>query len=123
MKAADIIENLLVAQAMVLDLPDEAIDLDQWANEEHVESQGHTCGSVGCFGGWVAVHPHFKKQGVTADRYDGYPVMRGHTFPSNVSLELFGDWEMFGSRRRPRISQRREILARIERALNKAVAA
>jgi len=130
------IENLLVAQAMFKDIPEEQIYLGSWANHKlmQIGREGpqlgiakdikpqHTCGSVGCFGGWIAVHPHFVKQGVRPCVFDGSPEIPGKDkmYSHTVSTELFGYDNMFDSEFNfVRSNPKKEIMARIEHALNK----
>ena len=119
-----LIENLLVAKAMVLDLPKSAFakDLGYYANSPMVERGPHACGATACFGGWVAVHPHFQKQGVRPDDL-GAPTKKGSNI-SGISRDLFGNFSMFcgggwatvhcGD---PDFDEKKEVLARIDRAL------
>lgn len=100
------IENVLVAQAMMQDIPRGAIvkNLGCWRQDHYGEDGDvatqdliqHKCGSAACFGGWVAVHPHFKKQGVKAE-WTGAPKFAGGNYYStfDVSKKLFGNEDMF----------------------------
>ncbi len=58
-----------------------------------------TCGTVACFGGWLAWWPAFRAQGVEA--WDGgapYLTWASQPWAYMVSRELFGDDDMFDSR-------------------------
>lgn len=85
--------NLMVAQAMMQDIPGRHVypRLFNWSRG-NVEKQ--TCGSAACFGGYVAIHPYFKKQGVSKDA-DGAPKMRGIPWAADVAARLFGDETLF----------------------------
>jgi hypothetical protein len=125
------IENLLVAQAMFQDIPAQRISLDWWSNAvlRTAVSEGkdpvHSCGSTACFGGWVALHPHFQRQGVRGDNYCGSPEMAGVTYPEQVALHLFGNDMMFAERHWASgelTSDRQEVFARIKYALKQLTA-
>lgn len=142
----DQIKNLLVAQAMIDELPTAALypRLADWGNNElrtacrldtPIEPKrdaNHECGAVGCFGGWVAVTPYFKKQGVTCDE-GGAPSMKagpgdeynysGKLYGDGVSKKLFGDPGLFDSQRITEhgLSAREVINKRIKNALRKLI--
>lgn len=120
------IENLLVAQAMILDLPNRKFtySLNLSANDAMLEKGPNHCGSAACFGGWVAVHPHFQAQGVRARKDDGSPMCRGLFSSLEISQRLFGDSSMFKSGTRfwsGPSQEKREVLARIKDALEEVV--
>lgn len=93
----------------------------------------HTCGSVACIGGWVAVMPHFKKMGIKRDKEDGSPMIKRpkkHGYDtydngsSNASEMLFGVKDMFHGRsdkeergRMADMSDREIALKRIKKRL------
>jgi hypothetical protein len=52
------------------------------------------CGTVACFGGWVAHWPGFVAQGVTMDPVGHYPLIEG-AGPRRVATNLFGDGGIF----------------------------
>ena len=108
------IRNCLVAIDMVKSLPPEKFTkgLSSW-----------TCGSAACFGGWVAVHPFFKKQGVVRVSEDGSPTFIGSLYgaASEVSRSLFGSYVLFDYRawgELPGLSDKQVVLYRLKRALN-----
>jgi hypothetical protein len=140
----DIIQNLLVAQAMLDELPDAALipNLGDWGNAELRDNDGEgikpnevvdcMCGAVGCFGGWVAATPYFQNRGV--EREHGTPFIRqlpvdrpgSDTYWSpagNVSDALFGVSDMFESRRANEegLTEREIIQRRIKQALVQAI--
>ena len=86
------IENILVAKAMMDSLPDSAIypKLDYWNNWDMVPLGHNHCGAAACFGGWVAVHPHFRKQGISIGA-GGQPELSRSTY--SAAEELFGSCE------------------------------
>lgn len=129
------IANILIAQALVEDIPDEKWipGLDSWAalcddpsiflkkierydrEEAGCEHDDvpekvllNQCGTAACFGGWVAVHPYFKRQGVNRSN-DGAPFYGWRTAAgeidfdkewasaSAVARDLFGDEDIFDS--------------------------
>lgn len=119
-----IIQNLLVAQAMVKDLPSSAFTkhLAFYATSVLRDFGPHTCGAAACFGGWVAQHPYFKELGIQPDS-TGAPTMRGKGWGARaISLELFGDSFMFDGAR-TNLPEKQEVLQRIENALNAALEA
>lgn len=100
------IENLLQAQAMMEDLPNSALvaglycwraekrsGFEQYDEDIDDEQLLHRCGSAACFGGWVAVHPYFRKLGVRPGK-QGEPKMEGRLV-WDVARDLFGDSNMF----------------------------
>lgn len=114
-----LIENLLVADAMIRDLPNSAFvpKLCTFMNVAMREHGVHHCGSAACFGGWVALHPHFQKQGVKAFS-DGAPYsITGR----DVSAELFGVWGMFEGGTSDGRNEKQEILARIHDAMDQVL--
>lgn len=125
------IENLLVAQAMFQDIPARNLNLGWWSNQELrtavIEGSDpiHACGSTACFGGWVALHPHFQKQGVRGDNWCGSPKMSGVSDPGRVALHLFGNEMMFSGGHWASgggTTDRKEVFARIKYALDKLTA-
>lgn len=124
-----LIENLLVAKAMVLDLPKSAfaMNLGYYANTPMAERGPHACGATACFGGWVAVHPHFQKQGVRPDDL-GAPT-KGVSDVYDISHDLFGNGCMFDGGgwatvrcSDPDFDEKKEVLARIDWALEQVFA-
>lgn len=111
-----VIENLLVAQAMMIDVPPELIvpKLQAWTEPLGMT---HECGSAACFGGLVARHPHFQKQGVYAAE-SGAPNTNDTLFPCDVSELLFGNEQMFRSNMESGLPDREVIFSRIETQLN-----
>lgn len=93
----DQIINLQVARTAIESMPVQAF----WPRLGGWWKKGKTkeCGAVGCFGGWVAAMPYFRRKGVRRDTDDGAPVMRtpygALMLASEVSNELFGDPNMF----------------------------
>lgn len=121
------IENILVAQAMMQDISNKQLaeELNFWTNEafdESVKNGTFHCGAAACFGGWCAVEPHFRKQGLKANSA-GEPVFKDPTLtPSEVSERLFGDFQMFMARRWGEEGTERQIVqARLRHALGQAV--
>lgn len=126
------IENLLVAQVMMQSLrPERFVNgLALWSefngttwSDVATEKQlvENRCGAAACFGGWVAVEPHFQKQGVTRN-IEGAPVMRGMCWSSDVAKKLFGEETLFDSMRYEeefvhRYTEKEAVLKRIEHAL------
>jgi hypothetical protein len=94
------IENLLVATAMMYDIGPKKLvaDLGAFSNGNMKTYGPNHCRSAACFGGWVAICPYFKAQGVTRERYsDGSPTMRSrkggksHNLSAyDVPVRLFG---------------------------------
>lgn len=149
------IENVLVAQAMMAEVPREniAFGLQAWAEmcedpkflrmaswNRPMEAECDDvpspeklkefhCGSAACFGGWCAIHPHFKRQGIQR-AWNGAPEVRepqtknGRVritmYPSEVSEYLFGRSDMFYERM-PGEPADEKVL--IERRLKKAMEA
>lgn len=68
------------------------------AGWRYARSKAVSCQTRACFGGWVAVHPFFREQGVYAGE-SGEPLMYGVVAPSRVAERLFGDWRLFSIRR------------------------
>lgn len=90
------IENCLVGLAMVEELKGRfTTELSDWAND-NMRNHGPThCGSAACFGGWVAVHPHFQRQGVFPGD-GGAPATRDPWDNSHsIARRLFGVPGMF----------------------------
>ena len=115
------IKNLLVAQAMVMDLPRRKFvrNLSCFVNDEMAEHGPNHCGSAACFGGWVAVHPFFQAQGVKQDKEDGAPRMRRAPYAQQVSNRLFGCDSLFeASFYRGGRSEKQEVLWRIKNRLD-----
>lgn len=118
------IKNCLVAKALMDSLPNKAIypNLEYWQNDKMADKGPKGCGAAACFGGWCAVHPYFKRQGVEADS-DGAPIFKGDpmSYFKEVSKFLFGDSEMFEANYGG-LADRAEINRRIERALGALLA-
>jgi hypothetical protein len=126
------IENLLVSQALFEDIPKDKILLYRWTNEamrkacERGDDPVHTCGSTACFGSWIALHPHFRKQGVQVSEIDGSPYIlddKGCRIAgTDLSMHLFGHYKMFNGSHWATdygASDRDEVFARIRKALDK----
>lgn len=116
------IENVLVAQAMVLDLKPEQFTrgLSSWVESipglpTEKALRQHACGSAACFGGWCAIHPHFRAQGV-ARAFDGAPMMRSGGGSTDVAIHLFGASNMFWASIE-HFNEKEQILNRLEWAL------
>lgn len=110
------IGNLLVAQAVMSEMPDESIypALGYWCESVH------NCGTPACFGGWVVRIPYFLKQGVYPSRY-GSPELKDGKRAASSSYYLFGEYWMFAERDSDdegyKISDRQVILNRIKKQL------
>lgn len=118
------IENCLVAIDMVKSLPARAFthDLQTWS-----------CGSAACLGGWIALHPYFRKQGVKRDETDGSPyggdTYSNHRWSTEISEDLFGESKLFYARdtwswpQADRVGNSKQIaLNRLRITLNKLLA-
>ena len=53
----------------------------------HTEKSLLECGTVACFGGWVAVSPEFQRDGGTVDT-DGAPIYKGQFDASAIAQWL-----------------------------------
>ncbi len=118
-----IVENLLVAQAMVMDLPRNKFipELACFTNVTFDVEGPHACGSAACFGGWVAVHPHFIAQGIGVAP-TGAPQIEGSSWVSDVAEYLFGDGMLFAAKHTwEKGSAKQAVLVRIEKALEKVL--
>lgn len=64
------------------------------------ENESTHCGTHACFGGWCALHPPFKNQGLcrTPGRVTYRDPVTGLTGPTSGDDILFGDCEMFDAR-------------------------
>lgn len=71
------ISNLKVARARWLTIPPANVypDLSGWNAAKHPVDYVPTCGSVACFGGWVALMPEFNALGVYPDTGNGAPLI------------------------------------------------
>lgn len=110
------IGNLLVAHAVMSEMPNESIypDLGNWCKS--IER----CGSPACFGGWVVRIPYFQAQGIYASNI-GSPELRDGEGSVSSSYYLFGESWMFNSRDSDdgwSVSDRQVILNRIERQID-----
>lgn len=61
------------------------------------------CKTVACLGGWVAVSPYFKKQGVEPN-FMGVPIIKDKSgeerfIAHEAAWQLFGDHDLFDSRK------------------------
>lgn len=81
-----IIDNLKAAIAAVEAAP--ALDLGAWRSR-------HDCGTLFCIGGLIAVTPHFKRQGVYANK-SGAPYTRTAATSVGALEELFGTYDDAG---------------------------
>src|SRR5689334_9841737 len=136
----DQIENCLVAIDMVKQLkPNQLVaDLSAWRSPEgDVCKLG--CGGQACIGGWVAVHPFFRKKGVVArgevdseikaegqdSPWYGEPTTRARKeenrlVPDTIAEKLFGPEgsSVFDSRHYEEEGTERQVaLSRLRKAL------
>lgn len=119
------IKNLLVAQAMMQDIPARHVtkQLSDWRKGDAEDVQELKCGTAACFGGWVALHPYFQKQGIRAEMWSGSPYSYRTPFSGafDCSEMLFGEPFMFNSREdfegSPADSDKTIVLQRIKNAL------
>lgn len=95
--------NAAVAVSWFENLQDDSVDLGFFSEEKSngktkKPSIKHTCGSVACIGGWIAVLPYFKNLGIGRN-LDGSPEfqMLGIQPSAAASYYLFGD-SLFASR-------------------------
>lgn len=99
------IGNLETLLEFLEGLKDDSVDLGSFNKMEGGELQKpnieHTCGSVACIGGWVAVMPYFKELGIKREKDGGAPQFpSSNTFDGveSASMFLFGVSDMFDSR-------------------------
>jgi len=105
------IENTRIAYAIMWGIPAKHIDLDTFRQGRTVkEMRRAECGTVGCIGGWLSVHPYFIKQGLTGNG----------GFKPEVAYKLFGTYYMFSPSAAPGpcwvdggLKHKREALARL----------
>lgn len=78
-----------------------AVALKYWQEKpwtEHCTADTKaTCGTIACFGGWVALYPYFQAQGVFPNPVNGAPMMPPLA-GSEVAEFLFGDADLFRTR-------------------------
>lgn len=118
----DHIGNLLAAQAMVEAMPNRAFMRHlKWFTNDAMMKNPHDCGSIGCFGGWIAVEPYFQKIGVQRTSW-GAPLLGEECSMKFTSRILFGDSSMFDECY-GELTEKEIILARIRRALESAIEA
>lgn len=125
------LKNILIARAMLDDLPNNAIvdGLCDWNTGVAVGESPNHCGAAACFGGWVALHPYFREQyGIRSARGDGManygqPRTRHEIDTDKISMELFGVSDAFYSNETrwssTRLSDRQLIKKRLRTAFNK----
>jgi hypothetical protein len=97
------LKNVRSALEMMRDLPPELVDLAEWSDTDETDigaavSWGDqlTCGGVACLGGWCALWPEFRRQGVYPLPGSGEPWIEAGTLTgSRVARFLFGDEAMF----------------------------
>lgn len=71
--------------------------LDDW--REEYGAAPVSCGTVACFGGWCAIWPGFRAQGIEPDPWSGAPQRKERGgCPSGVSEYLFGHSDLFSPR-------------------------
>lgn len=92
--------NALAALDFIKRLPKKKVRLEHWNTTEAAcgLSASHTCGSIACLGGWVAVMPYFERYGVGRND-SGAPTFMLEYDSKHVAKVLFGDEEMFYSRK------------------------
>lgn len=105
------IRNVLVLQALMLDVPD--VQITKWL---------HTweCGSTHCVGGWVAVCPYFRREYGVRPRHDGAPISAslGIDGAFDLAVHLFGASWMFDGSAATGRPDRAVINERIHRRLD-----
>lgn len=125
------IGNLLVLGAFLKEVPRRRFveSLGDWREplEEGDKDQcgDPSCGSAFCIGGWVAVMPYFRNQGVRPDPDTGAPTLPGtrlcgygFSYSGGVSHKLFGVYNMFDPTNET--NEKNAALRRIDRALEEA---
>lgn len=133
------IQNLLRAREVMQATPDDRVELSWWqiTDSNRIEDVRTTpdCGTIACFGGWIALSPMFPDVFVNTDRnacdFDGLciavgePAMKlptGKTIAGgDVSEQLFGCPTLFYSlREREELSEltdKQVVLQRINERL------
>lgn len=95
------IKNLLLAREVMQEVPDGKVFLDSWQQNRNNRgiAQEPECGTIACFGGWIALSPKFPDVAVGAF---GRPTMsmeqQGKTYTlggSEIAHHLFGDGRLF----------------------------
>jgi hypothetical protein len=115
------IENCLVAIAMIRELPPRRFThrLGAWSSTLMRDEGPDHCGSAACFGGWVAVHPHFQAKGVFPDPEEGFPRIAYSMNTTGLARALFGNEGMFQPATGFEVGKEKQVvLQRIEGALD-----
>ena len=87
------LENSKIALRRWMEVPRKNVypELQGWTNEPQ---KSPDCGTLACFGGWVAVMPEFVAMGVRRD-HAGRPVGLKTTTSDELAWLLFGDSNIF----------------------------
>ena len=98
--------NLLEAQAFWATVNPDNVDLNTWRDpdgDEEVASDysvAPSCGTLCCFGGWLAWAPYFQGLGLRASPITGQPLMDFADYGVSgcgVANRLFGRFALFDS--------------------------
>ena len=87
------LKNSKIALRRWMEVPRENVypRLMDWINEPSVTPH---CGTIACFGGWLAVMPEFVAMGVTRNRH-GAPTGLDSVYGRDLSSTLFGAPDLF----------------------------
>lgn len=120
-------ELLKEAYAIVDGIPDDRFNLDQIAANPRLRERlndPHSCGTIGCAAGWIAMHPMFQQRGLSLNSRGILETNQGG--PTNYRFamaEVFGIGmleavDLFG-RRGDSIYDRKEVIAGPDRLNDK----
>jgi hypothetical protein len=111
------IENCLVAQAMMSEIDDDALNLQDWSNDQMRKGGVHACGAAACFGGYIGRHRYFQEvYGVEINKHlDDFPTIK-NLHNQDLGNYLFGAFGMFHPNSTG-ISDKKIVLRRLDKAL------
>lgn len=114
------IQNLLLARKLMRGIEDKQVDLENWqaSNDVRVHKEPE-CGTIACFGGWIALSPMFPQVSVCPS--SGMPIMPvspvGPLWGGDVAFHLFGNSMLFAAKtskeKKRRLTDKQAVLERI----------
>ncbi len=80
-------------------IPFQNVQLGSWQRSKFGEAvQTPHCGTIACAGGWCALMPEFRAQGVISDQYGIPRLVDERVSAYELAEKLFGDYDLFRSR-------------------------
>ena len=95
------------AYAIIDGIPEDRFKLDSWRKARDPNNDNpSSCGTIGCAGGWLAMHPMMQERGLRSGRYgvpvipavDGMSLGPYRSLAAVLGISLWDSEQLFGTR-------------------------